>query len=74
MTTTNAALRDWVAEVARLTQPDRIQWCDGSDAERDQLIADDARATATCCASTPRRTPTATCTARIRRTSRASST
>jgi phosphoenolpyruvate carboxykinase (GTP) len=40
MTTTNAALRDWVAEAARLTKPDRIVWCDGSDAQRDQLIAD----------------------------------
>ena len=38
MTTTNAALRDWVAEVARLTKPDRIQWCNGGDAERDELI------------------------------------
>ncbi len=38
MTTTNAALRDWVAEVARLTKPDHIHWCDGSDRERDQLI------------------------------------
>ncbi|MGD0493890.1 MAG: phosphoenolpyruvate carboxykinase (GTP) [Steroidobacteraceae bacterium] len=24
----------WVDKVARLTQPDRIHWCDGSDAER----------------------------------------
>jgi phosphoenolpyruvate carboxykinase (GTP) len=39
MTTTNAALRDWVAEAARLTKPDRIHWCDGSDAERAELIA-----------------------------------
>ncbi|MEO8742293.1 MAG: phosphoenolpyruvate carboxykinase (GTP) [Lysobacteraceae bacterium] len=27
------ALNLWVLEVARLTQPDRIQWCDGSDTE-----------------------------------------
>ena len=37
MTTTNAALRDWVADVANLTRPDRIQWCDGSQAEHDEL-------------------------------------
>ena len=38
MTTTNAALRDWVADVANLTRPDRIQWCDGSQSERAALI------------------------------------
>ena len=38
MTTTNTALRDWVADVAKLTRPDRIQWCDGSQAEHDALV------------------------------------
>ncbi len=38
MTTTNASLRDWVADVAKLTRPDRIQWCDGSQAEHDGLV------------------------------------
>ena len=38
MTTTNAVLRDWVADVANLTRPDRIHWCDGSQSERDALI------------------------------------
>ncbi|MDE2251602.1 MAG: phosphoenolpyruvate carboxykinase (GTP) [Gammaproteobacteria bacterium] len=28
---------DWVADVVVLTQPERIHWCDGSTAERDQL-------------------------------------
>jgi phosphoenolpyruvate carboxykinase (GTP) len=37
MTTTNAALRDWVAETAKHTQPDRIHWCTGSDTERDEI-------------------------------------
>jgi len=33
------ALNQWVMDVAKLTQPDRIQWCDGSDSENAALIA-----------------------------------
>ncbi len=33
------ALNQWVLEVAQLTKPDSIHWCDGSDAENDALIA-----------------------------------
>ena len=40
MTTTNQALASWVDEVAQLTQPERIYWCDGSDAEYDRLVAE----------------------------------
>jgi phosphoenolpyruvate carboxykinase (GTP) len=36
-TTDNARLREWVEEVASLTQPDEIHWCDGSAEEYDQL-------------------------------------
>ncbi|MBS0194418.1 MAG: phosphoenolpyruvate carboxykinase (GTP) [Proteobacteria bacterium] len=39
MTSQLAALNQWVDEVARLTQPDRIHWCDGSDAEARALNA-----------------------------------
>jgi phosphoenolpyruvate carboxykinase (GTP) len=35
--TKNKALIDWVEEVARLTTPDRIHWCDGSAEEYDEL-------------------------------------
>ena len=35
--TRNARLLAWIDEVAALTQPDRIHWCDGSAEEYDQL-------------------------------------
>ena len=38
MSTSNASLRSWVEEVARLTKPDSIHWCTGSDAENSKLI------------------------------------
>jgi phosphoenolpyruvate carboxykinase (GTP) len=39
MTTSNAALQRWVDDVATLTEPAGIHWCDGSDAEFRALIA-----------------------------------
>ena len=38
MTSKLESLNQWVDESARLTQPDRIHWCDGSDAEYQALI------------------------------------
>jgi phosphoenolpyruvate carboxykinase (GTP) len=38
MTTSNEALQRWVTEVADLTKPANIHWCDGSEAEYQSLI------------------------------------
>jgi len=37
---THAGIRAWVDEVAAMTRPDRIVVCDGSEAEKDRLIAE----------------------------------
>src|SRR5690606_21880697 len=39
MTSKLEGLNRWVDEVARLTRPDAVHWCDGSDAENAALVA-----------------------------------
>ena len=36
----NRALLDWVTETAKLVKPERIVWCDGSQAEYDRLCGE----------------------------------
>jgi phosphoenolpyruvate carboxykinase (GTP) len=36
--TMNKALQNWVKEMTELCQPDRVHWCDGSEAENDRLL------------------------------------
>nr|WP_314429493.1 phosphoenolpyruvate carboxykinase (GTP) [uncultured Brevundimonas sp.] len=38
--TEHKGLVSWVAQIAALTKPDRVHWCDGSEAEKSAIIAD----------------------------------
>ncbi|GAW40093.1 Phosphoenolpyruvate carboxykinase [GTP] [Brevundimonas sp. SH203] len=38
--TAHAGLIAWVEQIAALTKPDRVHWCDGSEAEKQAIVAD----------------------------------
>jgi phosphoenolpyruvate carboxykinase (GTP) len=38
MTSPNAKLNEWVKQVETLCQPARVQWCDGSQAEYEEMV------------------------------------
>lgn len=40
---TSGSLSDWVDAVARLTRPNRVVWCDGSEDERRRLTVQAVR-------------------------------
>ena len=37
--TKNVKLESWLKQVVALCQPDRVRWCDGSQAEYDEMVA-----------------------------------
>ena len=40
MSTMNSAIRGWVSEIEALTMPSSVVYCDGSNDEKDRLVAD----------------------------------
>ncbi|MDQ1153720.1 phosphoenolpyruvate carboxykinase (GTP) [Brevundimonas sp. SORGH_AS_0993] len=38
--TAHAGLIEWVEQIAALTRPARVHWCDGSEAEKQAIVAD----------------------------------
>jgi len=54
--TSHQRLIAWVGEIAALAKPDRVQWCDGSDAEWNALTAEMVR-TGTLKALNPQKRP-----------------
>ena len=38
--TSNQAVIEWVEQIAALTRPDKIHWCDGSEQEKERLSAE----------------------------------